>query len=157
EEAGDLFLQAHGHVRVADLEFLQGLAGDDPIPRFARAEELDRQVHVDAENSAPVMLSVCLIRVGRLDEARTRLLSGKRRAAAEGDERGHQQICLFLAELEWLAGDWKAAAGYAAEGVEIAEAAGLRLREGSTTGLVALIQASRGQTELARATAERGL
>jgi DNA-binding NarL/FixJ family response regulator len=157
EESGDLFLQAHGHVRVADLEFLQGLAGDDPIPRFARAEELDRQVVVDAENSAPVMLSVCLIRIGRLDEARARLLGGKRRAAAEGDERGHQQICLFLAELEWLAGNWDAAAVYAAEGLEIAEQAGLRLREGSTTGLVALIQASRGEAVLARATAERGI
>ncbi|HTK43860.1 MAG TPA: AAA family ATPase [Patescibacteria group bacterium] len=157
EESGDLFLQAHGQVRVADLETLLGLAGDDPIPRFARAEELDRQVHVDAENSAPVMLSVCLIRMGRLDEARTRLLDGKRRASAEGDERGHQQICLFLAELEWLAGNWDAAATYAAEGLEIAEQAGLRLREGSTTGLVALVQASRGDADLARATAERGI
>jgi DNA-binding CsgD family transcriptional regulator len=157
EESGDLFLQAHGHVRVADLEFLLGLAGDDPVPRFARAEELDRQVRVDAENSAPVMLSVCLIRIGRLDAARSRLLGSRRRASAEGDERGHQQICLFLAELEWLAGNWDAAAAYAAEGLEIAEQARLRLREGSTTGLVALIQASRGEAALARATAERGM
>jgi DNA-binding CsgD family transcriptional regulator len=157
EESGDLFLQAHGQVRVADLEFLLGLAGDDPVPRFARAEELDRLVHVDAENSAPVMLAVCLIRVGRLDEARPRLLAGRRRASAEGDERGHVQICLFLAELEWLAGNWDAAAAYAAEGVEIAEQGGLRMREGSTTGLVALVQASRGDAEVARATAERGI
>jgi len=157
EESGDLFLQAHGQVRVADLETLLGLAGDDPVPRFARAEELDRLVHVDAESSAPVMLAVCLIRVGRLDEARSRLIDGKRRASAEGDERAHQQICLFLAELEWLAGSWDLAAAYAAEGLEIAEQAGLRLREGSTTGLVALIQASRGEADLARATAERGL
>jgi len=157
EASGDLFLQAHGQVRVADLETLLGLAGDDPVPRFARAEELDQLVHVDAENSAPVMLSVCLIRVGRLDEARPRLLERKGRASAEGDERGHQQICLFLAELEWLAGNWDAAAAYAAEGVEIAEQAGLRLREGSTTGLVALVQASQGAAALARATAERGM
>ncbi len=157
EESGDLFLQAHGQVRVADLEFLQGLAGDDPVPRFARAEELDRRVHVDAENSAPVMLSVCLIRIGRLDDARSRLLAGKHRASAEGDERGHQQICLFLAELEWLAGNWNAASGYAAEGLEIAEQAGLRLRQGSTMGLVALVEASRGNTDAARATAERAI
>jgi len=103
------------------------------------------------------MLSVCLIRLGRLDDARPRLLAAKRRAAAEGDERGHQQICLFLAELEWLAGNWEAAAASAAEGVEIAEQAGLRLREGSTTGLVALVQASRGDADAARATAERGM
>jgi DNA-binding NarL/FixJ family response regulator len=157
EESGDLFLQAHGHVRTADLETLLGLGGDDPIVRFARAEELDQKVHVDAESSAPVMLAVCLIRVGRLDEARPRLLEGRRRASAEGDERSHQQICLCLAELEWLAGNWDVAAGYADEGLEIAEQAGLLARQGSTSGLVALIEASRGDPVRARTIAERGI
>jgi DNA-binding CsgD family transcriptional regulator len=136
---------------------LLGLAGDDPAQRFARAEELDRQVRIDAESSAPVMLAVCLIRMGRLDDARPRLLAGKRRASAEGDERSHSQICLFLAELEWLAGDWDAAAAYSAEGMEIGEQAGLLVRQGSTTGFAALVEASRGDAGRARATAERGI
>jgi DNA-binding CsgD family transcriptional regulator len=157
EESGDVFLQAHGHVRTADLETLLGLGGDDPTIRFARAEELDRKVHVDAESSAPVMLAVCLIRVGRLDDARPRLLEGRRRASAEGDERSQQQICLCLAELEWLAGKWDLAAGYAAEGLEIAEQAGLLARQGSTTGLVALLEASRGDPDRARTIAQRGI
>ena len=157
EASGDLRLQAEAHVATADLEVLLGLAGDDPIARFARAEELDRRVHVDAEDSAPVMLAVCLIRAGRLDEARPRLLAGRQRAAAEGDEASLAQTCLFLAELEWIAGSWDAAAAYAAEGQEVGEQAGLRMRVGATTGLVALVEASRGDPDRARATAERGI
>ena len=157
EEAGDLFLQAHGHVRTADLETLLGLGGDDPVLRFARAEELDRLVHVDAESSAPVMLAVCLIRLGRLDDARGRLLEGRRRATAEGDEPSLQQICLCLAELEWLAGNWDAAGSFAAEGLEVAEQAGLLSRQGSTMGLVALVEASRGDPDRARELALRAI
>jgi DNA-binding NarL/FixJ family response regulator len=157
EESGDIELQAFAHVRTADLEILLGLGGDDPVARFERAVELDRQVRVDTENSAPVMLAVCLIRVGRLDEARPRLLEGRRRAMAEGDEASHAHVCLFLAELEWLAGGWDEAAAFAAEGLETAEQAGLRMRVGSTGGLVALVEASRGDPERARATAEAAI
>lgn len=157
EESGDAELEAFATVRTADLEVLLGVGGDDPVARFARAEALDRQVHVDADNSAPVMLAVCLIRSGRLDEARPRLLEGRRRAVAEGDEASHVQVCLFLAELEWLAGDWDAAAAFAFEGHEASELAGLRMRVGSTSGLVALIEASRGDPERARSIAQRGI
>lgn len=157
EASGDVGLEAKAHVATADLEVLLGLGGDDPIGRFARAEELDRRVHVDVGNSAPVMLAVCLIRAGRLDEARSRLVAGRQRAISEGDEASHALTCLCLAELEWLAGDWDAAAAYAAESAEVSEQAGMRMRVGSATALVALIEASRGNTELARATAERGI
>ena len=155
EEAGDLELQAYAHVRTADLEVLLGLGGDDPVARFERAEELDRQVHVDAEHSAPVMLAVCLIRAGRLDEARPRLVEGRRRAVAEGDENSQILICLCLSELEWLAGNWQDAAAYAAEGLELAEQAGLRMRIGFMGCLAALVEASRGDPERARTLANR--
>lgn len=157
EASGDLALEAEAHVATADLEVLLGLGGDDPIARFARAEELDARVHVDAQNSAPVVLAVCLIRAGRLDEARPRLLDGRARAIAEGDEASHAQLCLFLTELEWLAGDWDAAAAHAAEGVEVGLQAGLRMRVGSTSGLVALVEASRGDADEARALAQRAI
>lgn len=157
EASGDVELQASAHVRVADLEVLQGLGGDDPVVRFARAEQLDRQVHVDAEGSAPVMLAVCLIRVGRLEEARTRLLGGRQRAVAEGDEASHAQICLFLAELEWLAGNWDDAATFAGEGLEIGEQAGNRVRQGANTALLALVEASRGDPVRARSITERAI
>jgi len=156
EASGDLRLRAYANVRTADLEVLLGMA-PDPVARFARAEELDSQVRVDAEHSAPVMLAVCLIRAGRLDEARPRLLHGRRRAIAEGDEPSHVQICLFLAELEWLAGDWDAATAFAREGVDVSERGGQRSRAASNLGLVALIEASRGDPASARTTAERAI
>lgn len=156
ERAGDEELLARAHVRTADLDVLLGLA-DEPIARFRVAIERGARVHIDAENTAQVMLAVCLIRVGRLSEARALLLEGLRQAIADGDEGSHVLICLFLAELEWLAGNWDAAAERATEGVEVAEQAGLRMRHGATIGLVALVEASRGDPDRARTLVERSI
>ena len=155
--SGDVFLEAHGEVRMADLEVLLGLGGNDIEGRFARALELDKLVRIDAESTAHQMLSVCLIRAGRVDDARPRLLALRHRAAAEGDEASHAQVCLTLAELEWVAGNWEAAGAWAAEGIEIAEQSGNRVRLGSTTGLAALVEASRGDPDRARTIAERAV
>ena len=156
EEAGDEKLLAAAHVRTADLEVVLGLGGE-PIARFQRALELGDQVHVDAEHSARSMLAVCLIRAGRLDEARPYLLTERARAMAEGDEASHSWDCLFLAELEWFAGRWDEAAAAAAEGLEVAQQAGLRLREGTLQSLVALVEGSRGEPERARSMAQRAI
>ena len=156
EESGDEWLQAAAHVRTADLDVVQGFAAD-PIARFARALELGDRVPVDAENSAKSMLAVCLIRAGRNDEARPLLLSERARAIAEGDEESHCWECLFLAELEWSAGRWDDAAGYAAEGLEVAQQARLRYREAGLQSLVALVEASRGDPAVARAHAGRAI
>ena len=103
------------------------------------------------------MLAVCLIRAGRLDEARPYLLAERARAIAEGDEASHSWECLFLAELEWFAGRWDEAAAAAAEGLDVAQQAGLRLREGTLQSLVALVEASRGDPERARPLGQRAI
>ena len=50
---------------------------------------------------------------GRLDQARPLLVSQLQRATDEGIESSRDRLCLFLTELEWLAGDWDAAVAYA--------------------------------------------
>ena len=156
EEIGDEGLLAAAHVRAADLEVVMGLGGE-PIARFQRALELGDRVHVEIEHSARSMLAVCLIRAARLEEARPYLLFERARAIAEGDEASHAWECLFLAELEWFGGRWDDAAAYAAEGLEVAQQAGLRLREGALLSLVALVESSRGDPERARALARRAV
>jgi len=148
EQSGDEALLAEAHVRTADLEVVLGEA-DDPVRRFAHALELGERHLVDAQNSARSMLAVCLIRAGRVDEARPLLVAELDRSAAEGDEASQAWICLFLAELEWLAGRWEASAAYAAEGLEIARQAGMRMREGALLSLVALVAGSRGDSAAA--------
>lgn len=150
EESGDEWLLAAAHVRTADLEVVLGYGGD-PIHRFQRALELGERVQVDVANSAKAMLAVCLIRRGRVDEARPYLLDERARAIALGDETGWTWMCLFLAELEWLAGRWDESAAFAREGFEVAEQAGLRIRIGVLQSLIALVEASRGDAEQARA------
>ena len=150
EASGDERLMAEAHVRTADLETVLGVGGD-PIERFGRALELAERQHVDAENSAQSMLAVCLIRRGQVDEARPYLLPERLRAIVEGDEASEAWVCMYLTELEWLAGNWDAAATYARQGEEAAEQAGLRMRLGPLRGLVGLVEASRGEPERARA------
>jgi DNA-binding CsgD family transcriptional regulator len=156
EASGDDHLLAAAHVRAADLEVVLGVGGE-PVARFARALELGERVPVVAENSAHSMLAVCLIRAGRLDEARPHLLVERARAIAEGDETSHSWECLFLAELEWLAGRWDDAAAFAAEGLEVAEQADLRMRAGALQSLVALVEASCGDPDRARRLARRAI
>ena len=156
EESGDEQLLAAAHVRAADLEVVLGVGGE-PVARFARALELGERVPVQVENSAHSMLAVCLIRAGRLDEARPHLLIERARAIAEGDETSHSWECLFLAELEWLAGRWDDAAAFAAEGLEVAEQGDLRMRSGALQSLVALVEASRGDPDHARASCRRAI
>jgi DNA-binding CsgD family transcriptional regulator len=156
EESGDEQLTAAAHVRAADLEVVLGVGGE-PVARFARALELGERHPVQIENSAHSMLAVCLIRAGRLDEAMPHLLLERARAIAEGDETSHSWECLFLAELEWLAGRWDEAAAHAAEGLEVAEQADLRMRAGALQALVALVEASRGDPNRARAQFQRAI
>jgi len=150
EASGDERLMAEAHVRTADLETVLGVGGD-PVERFQRALELAERQHVDAENSAQSMLAVCLIRRGRVDEARPYVQPERLRAIAEGDEGSEAWVCMYLAELEWLAGNWDAAAEYAREGEQAAEQLGNRMRLGPLRGLVGLVEGSRGNIEHARA------
>jgi DNA-binding CsgD family transcriptional regulator len=156
EESGDEWLLARAHVRSADLEVVLGLV-DDPVARFQRALELGERVPIDAENSARSMLAVCLIRAGRLDEARPYLATERSRATAEGDEASFCWVSLFLSELEWFAGRWDAAHDLAVGALEVAEQAGLRMRVGGLQSIVALVEMSKGDPERARTLAQRAI
>ncbi|HET6744969.1 MAG TPA: AAA family ATPase [Candidatus Limnocylindria bacterium] len=150
ELTGDEVLVAGALTRVADLEVLLGLA-DDPVVRFERALEAGRHLHLAAkEDSAPAMLAVCLVRAGRIDEARTLLLAERERVLADGDEASIEILSLFLTELEWLAGNWDLARAYAEEGLLVTEQAESRMMQGATSAMLALVDASRGDAKGAR-------
>jgi len=157
ERAGDHHLLARALTRTADLEVLLGLA-DDPLEHFARALRAGEGLRFDRpDDSAPAMLAACLIRAGRVVEARTLLLEERDRAIAEGDEAGQEILCVLLAELEWLAGRWDLALQYATDGLEVAEPAGSRAMQGALLALIALVEASRGVVDTARTRALEAL
>ena len=156
EQAGDATVLAHALTRTADLEVLLGQS-EDPIAHFRRALELDTVARIDASLGPGAMLAVCLIRAGRLEEARPMLLAQRRRSEEEGDEASRARLCLFLAELAWLAGRWEDARAYTLEGLDVAEQAASRVLEGALLALQALVEASGGQVEQARAHGIRGM
>ena len=156
QRSGDETLLAHALTRTADLEVVLGLGGD-PIERFSPAIELNARIGLDAALGPVAMLAVCLIRAGRLDEARPLLTDERRRSLDEGDELSRGHICLFLTELEWLAGHWDLALGYGREGLDLAEITGSRISYGTISGPLALVEASRGDVDAARAHALGGL
>lgn len=156
QRSGDETLMAHALTRTADLEVVLGLGGD-PVERFRPAIELNARVGIEASLGPMAMLAVCLIRAGRLDEARPLLLDERRRSLDEGDESSRDQLCLFLTELEWLAGSWDLALAYAREGLDLAELTGGRLSYGALCAPLALVEASMGDVDHARAHALEGL
>jgi DNA-binding NarL/FixJ family response regulator len=157
EQAGDDHLMARALTRVADLEVLLGLA-PDPVPHFRRALDAGVGFRFDSrDDSAPSMLAACLIRAGRVDEARELLLGEHQRAVADGDDASLEIIDVFLTELEWLAGQWTRATTHAEEGLEIAARAESRTMHAALEGLLALVEASRGEIERARVRATSAL
>jgi DNA-binding CsgD family transcriptional regulator len=156
EQTDDEVLLAHALTRTADLEVLLGLGGD-PVQRFARAIALDSRARIDPSLGPASMLAVCLIRAGRLEESRPLLVQQRQRAIDEGDESTRDRLCLFLAELEWLAGNWDAGLAYAREGLEVAEQAGARVLYGAISAPLALIEGARGEMEVAIARATNGV
>jgi DNA-binding CsgD family transcriptional regulator len=148
ERSADVSLLVHALTRTADLEVLLGLGGE-PTDRFARAIGLEATAHIGAGLGPASMLAVCLVRAGRIDEARPLLLQQRQRALDEGDESSHDLLCLFLAELEWLAGNFEIALDFARESHEVAEGSGSRLMIGATSGVLALVEGTRGDLELA--------
>jgi DNA-binding CsgD family transcriptional regulator len=156
EQTDDEVLLTHALTRTADLEVLLGRAGD-PVERFARAVALDEKVRIDPSLGPVAMLAVCLIRAGRLDEARPLLVRQRQRALDEGDESTRDRLCLFLAELEWLAGNWDAGLAFAREGLDVAEQAGARVLYGAISAPLALIEGTRGQMDAAIAWAGEGV
>ena len=156
ELAGDEELLTHALTRTADLEVLTGVGGD-PVERFERAIALNGRTRIEPAVGPVAMLAVCLIRAGRLAEARPLLISQLQRATDEGVESSRDRLCLFLTELEWLAGDWDAAESYVRQGMEVAEQAGSAVMIGALQGPLALLEGSRGQVDAGLARAREGL
>ena len=157
EQADDDVLLAGALTRTADLEVLRGLSAD-PVATFERALRAGAHLQLDAkEDSAPAMLGVCLVRAGRIDEARALLTAERDRATVHGDESSLEILCLFLTELEWLAGDWNRARAHAEAGLLVADQADSRMIHGAISALLALVEGSRGQIESARARALRAV
>jgi DNA-binding CsgD family transcriptional regulator len=156
EEVDDEYLLARALTRQVDLEVLLGLAKDPPA-HFRRALELDQKLRIDPYLGPRSMLAVCLVRAGRVDEARPLLLLQHARALDEGNEDARTWLCLFLAELEWLAGRWSDSAGWLREGLELAEQCEARLQYGALLSVLAIVEASRGDVDAARVHANEGL
>lgn len=156
EAMGDDHLLARSLTRMVDLEVLLGFA-EDPPGHFRRALELDAKLRIDPYLGPPSMLAVCLVRAGRVEEARPLLLRQRDRALDEGNEEARIWLCLFLAELEWLAGRWDESAERAREGLELAEQCGARLQYGALLSVIALVEAGRGDVAAARAHATEGV
>lgn len=146
DQTDDVVLQTQAHTSTADLEVLTGLGGD-PVRRFARAMELDTTARIDPGSGPAAMLAVCLIRAGRLAEARPLLAGARKRAIDEGDEQSRAQLAIFLAELNWLAGDWDVAEEHTREGLEVAEQSGSRVMQGAISALLALTEGVRGNLD----------
>ncbi len=157
EKTDDELLLAGALTRTADLEVLLGLASD-PLARFERALDAGRELHLEAKEDSPrSMLAVCLVRAGRIDEARSLLTGERERAIAYGDEASLEILCLFLTELEWLGGSWDLAQAYAEEGLLVADQAESRMMEGAISALLALVEGSRGDVDGARTRGVRAL
>jgi DNA-binding CsgD family transcriptional regulator len=90
-----------------------------------------------------------------LESARTHLLDAEGIARDHGDDGTRAIVLAQLGQLECRAGRFEAAAGYAAESLELREQFGLGT--GAHLYQIALADALRGRVEAARASAERGL
>ena len=150
ERAGEVALIAGALTRTADLEVLLGLA-DDPVARFEPALRAGEALQLDAREDSPQsMLAVCLVRRGRIDEARALLTRERDRVLALGDEASLEIVYLFLTELEWLAGNWDRAREHGEAGLLVVEQADSRMMQGAMAALVSLVEASQGDVDAAR-------
>jgi DNA-binding CsgD family transcriptional regulator len=123
-----------------------------------RAAELERDGQPIRLTGGPAHTrSIILTWCDELDEACTILRSLRERADERGEEGGLGYQLYNFSLAEQLAGRWEDAALHAGEGIEVAEQLGqepVRLR---ALAMQALVAASRGQVEEARAGAETTL
>jgi tetratricopeptide (TPR) repeat protein len=156
EQTGDGQLLTRALTRLAFNEVVLGLANEDPVAQFSRAIELHKRHPIDPYTAPPSMLAYCLMAAGRVDEARPHLVGQVERARDEGNDDAWAGLSLHLAELEWLAGHWTGALAHARMGLEVSEQVASRQTFGAGLSLVALIEASLGDAETARAHATDG-
>ncbi len=133
-------------------------SGDPQMEMLDRAVAVEEQTPgVRGYDSPTVALAWALMCQDRLDEARLLFHDALARALAVGDQVARQAVLLHLAELECRAGDWAAATRLADELVEAAEQVGMAFQGGAALYPRALVEASLGHVDEARAAASDGL
>jgi DNA-binding CsgD family transcriptional regulator len=103
------------------------------------------------------MLGVLHCFMDDLDRARAQLEEARAEALKLGDESSLPLILRYLSNVELLAGDWKTAEGWAAEGYEAALQTGQPAQQSALAGSRAHVEAHLGRSPVARASADEGL
>ena len=124
---------------------------------LARGAEIEDRLGLSLEyyESPGVALARLQMRLGQVEEARAVLERLDAKAVARGDEGNRAQMLWSLSTVEWLAGRWGKALGYADEAYELMNQT--QERRGMVGRVKALIEADLGLVEQARASVEEGL
>jgi len=144
---------------LADLGDLSHHRGDpDAVTILREAVELEAGDVIPNANWSPTTgLGNVLSRADRLDEARPLLEDRYRRALEVGDEESIASLSIFLSELELRAGDLERARRLADEGMVLQEGSYGEDAQGASAYARASVATYRGEVDLARELAERGL
>jgi DNA-binding CsgD family transcriptional regulator len=129
------------------------------------SELLERAIILDGEmGPAPLLehpgwgagrfpLAMTLKWLDRYDQARELLQSLSTEYTDRGDEGSVAGVIFHLGELEWLTGNWDAAARFVDEGHELASRTGQGVAEARALTLEVIVEASRGNVDTARSKA----
>jgi tetratricopeptide (TPR) repeat protein len=122
-----------------------------------RGVELERRLPEPLEfhESPTIALARRLICLSELDRARSLLEKAATSAGERGDEGTRGHILFHLIMLEWFAGQWDDALEHAASALELAQQLGDEQFRGMVLHGTALIDAHRGEVEVARVAAEQ--
>ena len=156
ERIGDVSTQVTG---LADQGLIEAVIG---LPEWrlalARGVDLERRTEsVGLAHSASFALAVNLTWADELDEARAIFRSLRELADERAEESALPWILANLSLVEFLAGRWPEANRCAEEGSEIAFQTGQEPQRLFALGVRALVRASQGEVEVARADAAAGL
>ena len=124
-----------------------------------RGVEIERRLGFAFEylNSPRRALARQQMRLGGVEDARQLLEELTTEATARGDERTRADALWGLTVVEWLAGRWEVALGYANEAAEsVAQAQDIHV-QGWVGRVKALVEADLGLVEQARASAAEGI
>ena len=137
--------------------FLAALAGDPGAgDRLREAVQLPGLADTPYLHDAPeTILAMWHLWRGEVDPARDLLNTVMAAAERQGSEESADIARIFLAEVEWRAGNWVAAAAHAAAHARWSRESS-HGQEGTSAYVVSLLEASRGNLERARELAATG-
>jgi DNA-binding CsgD family transcriptional regulator len=157
EIAGDPAVLVQTLSMLAHLETVAGIG--DPLGHLTRAAELVSQgVVVQPFFSPTAFLGRHYVVKGELGLARVCFEEADQTAEDEGDEESHAQLLVFLAELEWRAGNFQRAKEFGQELIDFLDQGGEELvgRQIMRLGRI-VAEAQIGDLAAARTEAEAGL